>query len=119
MEGTQCLPWAFRTLALGETTSNVRSSFTLRWTWCEEAPNSHLNGSHIKGTPEGEKKGGERLTSQFPALVQIISAEKSVRWDTKPTWMSSPVEPSVNSSLSHLITVLLEKHQERPPSETR
>lgn len=54
MEGTQCLPWAFRTLALGETTSYVR------WTWCEEAPNSHLNGSHKKGTPEGEKKRVEK-----------------------------------------------------------
>ena len=39
-------------------------------------------GHTKKGTPEGGKKGGERLTSQFPALVQITSAEKSVRWDT-------------------------------------
>ena len=96
LKGTQRLPWAFRTLGLGETTSYVRSSFTLTWTWCEEAQNSHLNGSHRKGTPDGEKKGGERSSAQFPALVQTISAEKSVRWDTKPTWVSSPVEPSVN-----------------------
>lgn len=76
-------------------------------------------GHTKKALQKEKKKGGERLTSQFPALVQITSAEKSVRWDTKPTWMSSPVEPSINSSLSHLITVLLEKHQERPPSQTR
>lgn len=90
------LRWAFRILALGKASPRLRRPFTLSRTWCEEAQTSHLNRSCRKGRRGGQEEEGERerLTGQIPAAGQVVSAEKSVACDARPTWMSSPAESS-------------------------
>lgn len=59
----------------------------------------------------------ERLTGQFLAVVQTISAEKSLRCDAKPTWMSSPIEPSISPAQATMSLERLRSTKHKHPME--
>lgn len=86
----------FGILALGEASPQVRSSNTSRVPCFEKTWGCHVKKSH--------KRGRERKPRQ-PLAVPAISYEESDMWDKKPSWISSPVKLSDDSSLyPHLAT---------------